>query len=135
MTEACGRTVVLILHAEGAKVYDCKTGAGGKLARQFREPVTTLIKDGKTVGPPIRGPDWEHADGTGSSSMWSKPISRRDHQRCLDQVRAGRPAGSSVMRSRIEPMKRVAKTLRRHRDLILNYFRAKKQFSSARGLV
>jgi transposase len=35
-----------------------------------------------------------------------------------------------VMRSRIEPMKKVAKTLRNHRDLILNYFRAKKQFSS-----
>jgi len=35
-----------------------------------------------------------------------------------------------VMRSRIEPMKKVARTLRTHRDLILNYFRAKKQFSS-----
>jgi transposase len=35
-----------------------------------------------------------------------------------------------AMRSRIEPMKKVAKTLRGHRELILNYFRAKKQFSS-----
>lgn len=35
-----------------------------------------------------------------------------------------------VMRSRIEPMKNVAKTLRKHRELILNYFRAKKQLSS-----
>ena len=35
-----------------------------------------------------------------------------------------------VMYSRIEPMKKVAKTLRRHRDLILNYFRARKRFSS-----
>ena len=35
-----------------------------------------------------------------------------------------------VMRSRIEPMKKAAKTLRSHRELILNYFRAKKQFSS-----
>jgi transposase len=34
------------------------------------------------------------------------------------------------MRSRIDPMKKVAKTLRAHRELILNYFRAKKQFSS-----
>lgn len=34
-----------------------------------------------------------------------------------------------VMRSQIEPMKKVAKTLRAHRELILNYFRAKKQFS------
>lgn len=37
---------------------------------------------------------------------------------------------AQVMRSRIEPMKKVAKTLRNHRELILNYFRAKKQFSS-----
>ena len=35
-----------------------------------------------------------------------------------------------VMRSRIEPIKKVAKTLRGHRELILNYFRARKQFSS-----
>jgi transposase len=35
-----------------------------------------------------------------------------------------------VMRSRIEPMKKFAKTLRNHHELILNYFRAKKQFSS-----
>jgi hypothetical protein len=33
------------------------------------------------------------------------------------------------MRSRIESMKKVASTLRSHRELILNYFRAKKQFS------
>ena len=41
-----------------------------------------------------------------------------------------------VMRSRIEPMKKVAKMLRRHRGLILNWFRAKKEFSSgiAEGL-
>ena len=35
-----------------------------------------------------------------------------------------------TMRSRIEPMKKIAKMLRAHRDLILNYFKAKKQFSS-----
>ena len=29
-----------------------------------------------------------------------------------------------TMRSKIEPMKKVAQTLRRHRDLILNWFRA-----------
>lgn len=34
------------------------------------------------------------------------------------------------MRSRIEPIKKIAKTLRRDRELILNYFRAKKKFSS-----
>jgi Transposase len=34
-----------------------------------------------------------------------------------------------LMRSRIKPMKKIAKTLRRHRELLLNYFRAKKQIS------
>ncbi|MFT5225980.1 MAG: transposase [Polaribacter sp.] len=32
--------------------------------------------------------------------------------------------------SQIEPMKKVAKMLRRHRSLLLNWFKAKKQFSS-----
>ncbi len=36
-----------------------------------------------------------------------------------------------TMRSKIEPMKRVAKMLRRHRPLLLNWFRAKGQLSSA----
>jgi transposase len=34
------------------------------------------------------------------------------------------------MRLKIEPMKKVAKILRRHRSLLLNWFKAKKQFSS-----
>jgi transposase len=35
-----------------------------------------------------------------------------------------------TMRSRIEPMKKIARTLRAHRALLLNYFKAQKQFSS-----
>ena len=35
-----------------------------------------------------------------------------------------------TMRSRIEPMKKIARSLRQHRKLILNYFKAHKQFSS-----
>jgi transposase len=35
-----------------------------------------------------------------------------------------------AMRSRIEPMKKVARMLRAHRELILNWFRAQKEFSS-----
>jgi hypothetical protein len=34
------------------------------------------------------------------------------------------------MRSRIEPMKKIARTLRTHRALLLNYFKARKRFSS-----
>jgi transposase len=37
---------------------------------------------------------------------------------------------SRAMRSRIEPIKKFARTVRVHRELLLNYFRAKKQFSS-----
>jgi len=33
-------------------------------------------------------------------------------------------------RSRIEPMKKIARTLRAHRELLLNYFKARKEFSS-----
>jgi hypothetical protein len=33
------------------------------------------------------------------------------------------------MRSRLAPLKTVAKSLRRQRELILNWFRAKKQIS------
>lgn len=35
-----------------------------------------------------------------------------------------------VMPSRIEPLKQIARSLRQHRELILNWFRAKKQFNS-----
>jgi transposase len=35
-----------------------------------------------------------------------------------------------VMRSRIEPMKKIARSLRQHHELILNYFRAQKLLSS-----
>ena len=35
-----------------------------------------------------------------------------------------------TMRSRIEPMKKIARSLRQHRELILNYFRARKLISS-----
>jgi len=37
---------------------------------------------------------------------------------------------TTTMRSKIEPMKKVARQLRRHRPLLLNWFRAKGQFSS-----
>ena len=37
------------------------------------------------------------------------------------------------MRSRIEPMKKIAHSLRQHRELILNYFRAKTDFQRGRG--
>src|ERR1700716_816528 len=61
---APGETIVLTLHAEGAQVYECKAGNDGKLAWAFREPVATLLLDGKTVGRHYAGPNWEHTDGS-----------------------------------------------------------------------
>jgi hypothetical protein len=61
---APGEAVVLAVHAEGAQVYECKAGAEGKLAWAFREPVATLMADGKTVGRHYAGPSWEHVDGS-----------------------------------------------------------------------
>lgn len=37
---------------------------------------------------------------------------------------------AEVMRSRIEPLKKFVRTVRNHRELLLNYFRARKAFSS-----
>jgi transposase len=37
---------------------------------------------------------------------------------------------TKAMRSKIEPMKKVAKMLRRHKPLLMNWFKAKGQFSS-----
>ena len=61
---APGETVVATFHAEGAQVYDCKAGTDGKLAWAFREPIATLLLDGKTVGRHYAGPTWEHMDGS-----------------------------------------------------------------------
>lgn len=61
---ARGETLVATFHAEGAQVYECKADASGKLGWQFREPIATLLIDGKTVGRHYAGPNWELADGS-----------------------------------------------------------------------
>ena len=61
---AAGETAVLTVHAEGAQVYECKVGADGKSAWVFREPIATLLVDGKTVGRHYAGPNWEYSDGS-----------------------------------------------------------------------
>jgi len=66
---ASGEQKIAVFHAEGAQVYECKAGPSGALAWTFREPVATLLENGKTVGrhyisPTGAGPSWEHADGS-----------------------------------------------------------------------
>ena len=59
--------------------------------------------------------------------------------RVVDEARSSDPAWAEkflkrwcfrTMRSNIEPMKDIAKMLRRHQELILNWFRAKKHFNN-----
>src|ERR1700704_5221401 len=61
---APGETVVLTVHALGAQLYECKAGTDGKSAWAFREPIATLLADGKTIGRHYAGPSWEHSDGS-----------------------------------------------------------------------
>jgi hypothetical protein len=61
---APGETTLLTVHAEGAQVYECKAGTDGKPAWAFREPIATLMADGKTVGRHYAGPNWEYSDGS-----------------------------------------------------------------------
>jgi uncharacterized protein DUF3455 len=68
---APGEKIVLTLHAEGAQVYECKAAGEGKLAWAFREPIATLLLDGKTVGRHYAGPTWEHID---SSAVVGKAV-------------------------------------------------------------
>ena len=52
------------LNAAGAQVYVCTKNAAGVLNWTFREPVATLLEEGKTVGRHFLGPTWEFADGS-----------------------------------------------------------------------
>jgi hypothetical protein len=61
--------VIVTLHAEGAQIYQCKSDSGkkpevGALTWQFREPIATLVLDGKSVGRHYAGPNWDHFDGS-----------------------------------------------------------------------
>jgi hypothetical protein len=95
---ATGETVVLTLHAEGAQVYECRADQSGTLAWQFREPVATLMADGKTVGRHYVGPTWEHVDG---SRVQGKPVGRAPGGSAADipwlKLEAVEPRGTGVL--------------------------------------
>jgi hypothetical protein len=61
---APGEKTLATYHAEGAQIYECKADADGKLSWTFREPIATLLLDGKTVGRHYAGPTWELSDGS-----------------------------------------------------------------------
>jgi Protein of unknown function (DUF3455) len=66
---------LLTVHAEGAQIYECRAAADGKLNWAFREPIASLMLDGRTMGRhyagPTAAPTWEHADG---SSVTAKVV-------------------------------------------------------------
>jgi hypothetical protein len=68
---ASSEIVVTTLHAEGAQIYECKTGEVGKLGCVAREPIATLLRDSKTVGRHFAGPTWEHIDGSAVAGIVS----------------------------------------------------------------
>jgi hypothetical protein len=78
---APGESVVVAMHAEGAQLYECKADAGGKLVWQFREPIATLLVDGKTAGRHYAGPNWEHNDG---SAVAAKVVARAPGRNATD---------------------------------------------------
>ena len=57
-------TKVATFQAEGAQIYECRASSDGKLHWVFREPIATLIFEGKTVGHHYAGPTWEDVDGS-----------------------------------------------------------------------
>jgi hypothetical protein len=59
-----GSDPVAQLQGAGAQIYVCTKNAAGALNWTFREPVATLLEDGKTVGRHFLGPTWEFADGS-----------------------------------------------------------------------
>ena len=60
---AKGSAPVAQLQAAGAQIYICAKNTAGALNWTFREPLATLLEEGKTVGRHFVGPTWEFVDG------------------------------------------------------------------------
>lgn len=67
-----GESMVATFHGEGAQIYECKYDQKNKLFWMMREPIATLLLEGKTVGFHAAGPIWQHVDG---SSVRAKMVS------------------------------------------------------------
>ena len=61
---APSETLSRTFHAEGAQIYECKPDSDGRLVWEVREPIATLLLEGRTVGRHYVGPKWEHIDGS-----------------------------------------------------------------------
>lgn len=54
--------ILLTVRATGVQVYSCAKDSNGQLIWQFREPLATLMINGKTVGRHFAGPTWQLDD-------------------------------------------------------------------------
>lgn len=54
---------VLTLQAVGAQIYECKAKPDGARAWALREPIASLMQDGRTVGRHYAGPNWDVGEG------------------------------------------------------------------------
>jgi hypothetical protein len=61
--DVADRAAILVVHAAGAQIYECKADGSGATNWVFREPIATLVGDGKTIGHHYVGPTWELTDG------------------------------------------------------------------------
>ena len=59
-----GLRVLARVEAIGDQIYECKADASGARTWQFREPLATLMEDGRTVGRHFAGPEWLFDDGS-----------------------------------------------------------------------
>ena len=56
------KNVLMTVQASGVQIYTCTQDSSGQLAWQFREPLATLMINGKTVGRHFAGPTWQLDD-------------------------------------------------------------------------
>ena len=56
------KQVLMTVRAAGVQIYTCARDNKGQLAWQFREPLATLMINGKTVGRHFAGPTWQLDD-------------------------------------------------------------------------
>ncbi len=59
-----GETLIAVIHAEGAQIYECESDGAATMNWRFREPVATLLDGGRTAGRHYAGPSWAFDDGS-----------------------------------------------------------------------
>ncbi|MGY4500329.1 hypothetical protein ACVWYH_004260 [Bradyrhizobium sp. GM24.11] len=114
--------LAVVLHAEGAQIYECRAASDGNLAWRAREPIATLVFDGSTGRAPLRGSTlgvrrWEHgARQVGRQHAWRVrgryPVAPA---RCRGPARQRQIVRRDPSRACQHPGWRSARTLRRSR--------------------